>query len=128
MAEVYMNTTEGKVRLATYEEVKKMMSNGSGGKLVWTTTIQSSSHEQECTYDLSNFQDYDYIVIYRPYIDYLRSYSLFKGCNIKIDSTGSNSNSIVFTLSVSGKSLSSKYDSSLANENEYFDIEAYKYD
>lgn len=126
-----MNTTSGKVRLATYEEVKKMMSNGAGGRLVKTMLVElagggSKSVTVGCKYD------------------YVKIYSVGDiGCIFKTN--GSDQCAVTYgqTLLVcnpsekmmvtSGVTVSIKNEIiSFANSNGYngfaFHVEAYKYD
>lgn len=56
-----MNTTSGKVRLATYEEVKKMMCNNAGGRLVKTMLVQLAGGESK---SVTVGCKYDYVKIY----------------------------------------------------------------
>ena len=56
-----MNTTSGKVRLATYEEVKKMMNNNAGGRLVKTMLVELAGGGSK---SVTVGCEYDYVKIY----------------------------------------------------------------
>lgn len=123
-----MNTTSGKVRLATYEEVKKMMSNNAGGRLVWTGKVASG------TFD-TGVDDIDYVVAERFENSSPRSASnstggvsitnatptiVCKNCKMYIDG--------IMTLEVSGSRIIVVNTDAAHSYSTSFKVCAYKYD
>ena len=112
-----MNTTSGKVRLATYEEVKKMASNNAGGKLVWSYARRMSNKNDAIVIPV----DFDYVAVYSC-TSYNKNY-LMKGCNTIIGGDTTN-----WEVSLSDNKINcgsvnqgTSYDNTLI-------FEAYKYD
>lgn len=123
-----MNTTSGKVRLATYEEVKKMMSNNAGGRVVWTGKVASG------TFD-TGVEDIDYVVAERFENSEPRKESnngggiaiinstptiVCKNCKMYIDAK--------MTLEVSGSSIIIVNTDAAHSYSTSFKVCAYKYD
>lgn len=123
-----MNTTSGKVRLATYEEVKKMMCNNAGGRVVWTGCVSSGTFN-------TGVEDIDYAVAERFENSSPRSMSsggtgvamtnatptiVCKNCKMYIDDK--------MTLEVSGSSIIIVNTDSAHSYSTSFKVCAYKYD
>lgn len=110
-----MNTTSGKVRLATYEEVKKMASNNAGGKLVWSYASSTGDHSAVIPVD------FDYVAVYSDKT-YNKNY-LAKGYNTIIVT-----NNVYCTVSLSDNKINCKIDNHGTNYGTTLIFEAYKYD
>lgn len=113
-----MNTTSGKVRLATYEEVKKMMSNNAGGRLVWSGTLYAQNNGKSITIPV----ECDYAAVY------VLSGNI-KSCMMKGYWTKLRSSNIDWTVRFSDDnkiSVSLDYAGTSVAVNVI--IEAYKYD
>lgn len=123
-----MNTTSGKVRLATYEEVKKMMSNNAGGRVVWTGCVASGTFN-------TGVENIDYVVAERFDNSSPRTETnsgggvaiingtptiVCKNCKMYIDDK--------MTLEVSGSSIIIVNTKSANSYSTSFKVCAYKYD
>lgn len=113
-----MNTTSGKVRLATYEEVKKIMNNGAGGRLVWSGTLYSQNNGKSITIPV----ECDYAVVYAESTN-LKRY-MMKGYWTKLGK-GDTTWTIRFSPD---NMISASVDYAGTSVNITVIIEAYKYD
>lgn len=112
-----MNTTSGKVRLATYEEVKKMASNNAGGKLVWSYARKMGNKNDAIVIPV----DFDYVAVY-SHTSYNKNY-LMKGCNTIISEEDINWN-----ISLSNNKINCGPENWNTSYWNTLIFEAYKYD
>ena len=114
-----MNTTSGKVRLATYEEVKKMASNNAGGRLVWSGTVYSQNNGKSITIPV----ECDYVAVYN--VNSNLKYYIMKGYWTKLR----YGNDIIWTVKFSADNMISvSLDYAGTSVNTTVIIEAYNYD
>ena len=119
-----MNTTSGKVRLATYDEMKTMITNNTDGKIVWSGSFNTTNIK---THTLTITSDYDYVSIRGvEYTDQVIKLVDGGSGYVKVGSLKSGV-SVPFTLS--GKTLSAKI-SYVSGDETYLKVNclAYKYD
>lgn len=112
-----MNTTSGKVRLATYEEVKKMASNNAGGRLVWSYTHKMNNMNDAIVIPV----DFDYVAVYSSAM-YNKNY-LAKDCETIIPD-----NNVNWMISLSDNKINCGADNYATSYHNVIMFEAYKYD